>query len=77
MFDSTNYPNSNGEYYNSITGMILRKYVDETRVSSQLDLTKLENQDSKYYIGFEFSTNYEASNLYIWSIILHGKTFYS
>ena len=76
-FDSTNYPNSNGEYYNSITGMILRKYVDETRVSSQLDLTKLENQDSKYYIGFEFSTNYEASNLYIWSIILHGKTFYS
>lgn len=76
-FDSTNYPNNDGEYYNSITGMILRKYVDETRVSSQLDLTKLEDQDSKYYIGFEFSTNYEASNLYIWSIILHGKTFYS
>ena len=76
-FDKASYPSDGEEGYNSITGVVVRAYVDETRETSQLDLTKLEDQNSKYYIGFEFSTNYERSNLYIWSIILHGKTFYS
>ena len=78
VFSFTNDPHfSEGSYYNDDVGMYIRSSVDATRENSQLDLTKLEDQNSKYYIGFEFTTNYEASNLYIWSIILHGKTFYS
>ena len=66
-----------GQYYNNTAGMYVRVKVNDAREVSKLDLTKLEDQNSKYYIGFEFSTNYESSNLYMWSVILHGKTFYS
>ena len=66
-----------GQNYNNNVGMYVRIKVDDVREVSKLDLTKLEDQNSKYYIGFEFSTNYESSNLYIWSVVLHGKTFYS
>ena len=68
---------TSGQNYNNNVGMYVRIKVDDVRETSKLDLTKLEDQNSKYYIGFEFSTNYESSNLYIWSVILHGKTFYS
>ena len=66
-----------GQHYNNTAGMYVRVKVNDVREVSKLDLTKLEDQNSKYYIGFEFSTNYESSNLYMWSVILHGKTFYS
>ena len=66
-----------GQHYNNTAGMYVRVKVNDVREVSKLDLTKLEDQNSKYYIGFEFSTNYESSNLYIWSVVLHGKTFYS
>ena len=62
---------------NSNNLKLSRQNVNSTKLNSTLNIDSLENDTNSYHIGIEYSTANVQTRLYIWSIILIGRTYYS